>query len=441
MGDGYPFQTDVNFCIGGETMPKDFERKLEKYADVIVKVGLNLQPGQRLLIIGRLFLGYPGVSLELVPLVRAVTRQAYQAGARLVDVMWNDDQLVLSRYEHAPRDSFGETLTWRINGAIDAAEAGDAILLIYAEDPDLLQGQDGDLISTTGRAGSKLWKPFTDLRGKRTMNLAIVTAPVQGAAKKIFPDDPPESRVAMFWETLFKICRIDAPDPVKAWQDHVSGLIARREYLNEKQYSGLKLIGPETDLSLGLPRGHVWQGANLTTQSGIDFVTNIPTEEVFTLPHRGMTEGVVASSRPAATGMGLIDGFSLTFSEGRVIKATAKKGEDTLMKTLEMDEGARRLGEVALVPHSSPISQSGLLFYNILLDENASSHLALGNAYRFSIEGGEAMTNDEFAAVGGNQSVNHVDFMIGSEEMDVDGICADGTSEPIMRSGEWAFDV
>lgn len=422
-------------------MRDDFEKKLEKYADVIIKVGLNLQPGQRLLVIGRLFLGYPGVSLELVPLVRALTRQAYQAGARLVDVMWNDEQLVLARYQHAPRDSFDEALSWRIKGAIDAAEAGDAVLLIYAEDPDLLQGQDGDLYATVRGAGLKPWKPFRELRGKKMMNLAIVTAPVEGSAKKIFPGDPPENRVGKYWETLFKICRIEAPDPVEAWQNHISELISRYEYLNKKQYAGLKLTGPGTDLSLGLPLGHIWQGAKLTTQSGIDFVTNVPTEEIFTLPHKDKTEGVVAATKPAAAGTEIIEDFSLTFSEGRVVKATARKGEAALRRALETDEGACRLGEVALVPHSSPISQSGLLFHNILLDENASSHLALGSAYPFSIEGGETMSDGEFSAAGGNQSLMHSDFMVGSDKMDIDGITSDGTSEPVMRGGEWAFDA
>lgn len=422
-------------------MSSEFERNLDKYADVVIQVGLNLQPGQRLLIIGRLHLGFPGVSLELVPLVRVVAKQAYRAGARLVDVMWNDEQLVLSRYQHAPQDSFDEPLTWRINGAIDAAEAGDAVLLIYAEDPDLLQGQDADLINTVRQTGLKHMKPFSELRGQNLMNLAIITAPVQGWADKLFPAIPAEKRVARFWDIIFDMCRINRPDPVAAWQDHIRRLVARCDYMNHKQYDGLKLTAPGTDLSIGLPKGHIWRGAKLTTQSGIEFVTNIPTEEIFTLPHKDRTEGVVAASMPVSAGGVLIEDFSMTFSEGRVVKATAKKGEDVLRKILETDEGASRLGEVALVPHSSPISQSGLLFYNILVDESASSHLATGRAYKFSIESGEAMSDDEFSAAGGNLSLIHSDFMIGSEKMDVDGITADGTAEPIMRDGEWVFDV
>jgi len=422
-------------------MSSEFERNLDKYAEVVIRVGLNLQPGQRLLIIGRLHLGFPGVSLELAPLIRRIVKKAYEAGARLVDVMWSDDQLVTTRYQHAPRDTFAEHPTWRADGAIEAARSGDAVLLLYAEDPDLLQGQDADLFDIVLQSGLKLMKPFSELRGQSVMNLAIITAPVQAWADKLFPAIPAESRVSKFWDTIFEICRINRPDPVAAWQEHIRELVTRSEYMNSKQYDGLKLTAPGTDLSIGLPKGHIWQSAKLTTQSGIDFVTNIPTEEIFTLPHKDRTEGVVAASMPVSAGGNLIEDFSLTFSEGRVVKATASKGEDILRKNLEMDEGAGRLGEVALVPHSSPISQTGLLYFNILVDENASSHLATGHAYKFSIEGGEAMSDEEFSAAGGNLSLIHSDFMVGSEKMDVDGIKADGTAEPIMRDGEWVFDV
>jgi aminopeptidase len=209
--------------------------------------------------------------------------------------------------------------------------------------------------------------------------------------------------------------------------------------MNRKQYAALKLAAPGTDLTVGLPKGHVWRGGRLTTQGGISFTPNIPTEEIFTMPHKDRVEGVVTASKPLSYGGALIEGFSLTFSQGRVVDASAEKGEQGLQKLLETDEGARRLGEVALVPHSCPISQSGLLFYNILIDENASNHVALGRANKFSIENGEGMSDDEFAALGGNNSLVHVDFMVGSGEMDVDGVAEDGAVEAVMRGGEWAF--
>jgi aminopeptidase len=425
---------------GGSAMSSEFERNLDKYAEVIVRVGLNLQAGQRLLI-GVPLLGMYGTPLGLAPLVRLIVKRAYQVGARLVDVMWNDDQLRLIRFQHAPRDSFEEFPTWRADAAFEVAKAGDAVLVILAEDPGLLVQQDPTLITSVHQTSFKHTKPFSDLRGRNAMNWVVVTAPVDGWPDKVFPHLPPEDRTAQFWDTIFEICRVKQPDPVSAWKDHVNELGARRDYLNHKRYTALKLTAPGTDLMAGLPKGHVWRAARMTSQNGIDFTGNIPTEEVFTIPHKDKTEGVVTSTKPLSFGGTLIEDFSLAFSKGRVVQATASKGEESLHMLLETDEGARRLGEVALVPHSSPISQSGLLFRNVLIDENAASHMALGRALRFNIEGGEEMSDDQFAALGGNRSLIHIDFMIGSGEMDVDGLTEDGTSEPIMRSGEWAFEV
>jgi aminopeptidase len=419
-------------------MSSEFERNLDKYAEVIVRVGLNLQPGQRLLI-GTPGFGIYGTPIELLPLVRLIVTKAYKAGARLVDVMWNDDQLRLIRFQHAPRDSFEEFPEWRANAAFEAAKAGDAVLSLLAENPDLLLEQDPELVATVFQTKVKHFKPFGDLRSKNAMNWTVVTAPVDGWPEKVFLDLPPDSRKAKFWDTIFEICRVKQDDPVAAWRDHVDQLVARSNYLNHKRYTALKLTAPGTDLTVGLPGGHIWRSGCMTSQTGIDFTANIPTEEIFTIPHKDKTAGVVTATKPLSYGGSLVEDFSLTFSEGRVVKATAKKGEESLHKLLETDEGASRLGEVALVPHSSPISQLGLLFYNILIDENASNHIALGRAYEFGLEGGEAMSGDEFAAAGGNHSLIHIDCMIGSGEMDVDGLTPDGTAEPIMRGGEWAF--
>ncbi len=417
-------------------MTTEFEQNLEKYAEVIVRVGLNIQPGQRL-VIGPPLYGLLGVELEFAPLVRLIATKAYQAGARLVDVMWMDYQLELKRFQYAPKDSFEEFPTWRTDGAIQAAKAGDALLLIGAPNFYLFEGQDPSLVHTVFSTGMKHMKPFLDLRGKLAMNFVIAAAVSDGWADIVYPDLPPEDRKTQLWETVFEICRVNQPDPVSAWRQHVSELGARCDYLNSRQYTGLHLTASGTDLRLGLPEGHIWKGGSLTTQSGIEFVANIPTEEIFTIPHKDKTEGVVTSTKP----MRLIDGLSLTFSNGKIVKASARKGEELLHKLLETDDGSRQLGEIALVPHSTPISQSGRIFQIILFDENASCHLALGNAYRYCVEGGEAMSDEEFSKVGGNKSQNHDDFMIGSDEMDVDGITQDGSTEPVMRGGEWAFDV
>jgi aminopeptidase len=228
-------------------------------------------------------------------------------------------------------------------------------------------------------------------------------------------------------------------DPILAWKEHLSDLKNRADYLNQKQFQALHYSAPGTDLQITLPKGHIWRSAGFKTQSGIPFTANLPTEEVFTLPDRRFTEGTVASARPLRFSGSVIDRFSLTFKGGKVVDFSAEKGEDLLEKLLHIDKGASMLGEVALVPDSSPISQSGLLFYNTLLDENASCHLALGGAYRFSLDGWEGLSDDDFTNRGGNTSLIHEDFMIGSSELDIDGIGQDGSSEPVMRSGEWAF--
>jgi aminopeptidase len=421
-------------------MSPEFDKKLDKYAEVIIRVGLNIQSGQRLLI------GYPsfgvyGMPLELAPLARLMTMKAYQFGAKLVEVIWSDDQMRLIRLQEAPRDSFEEFPEWRTNVAYEFAKAGDAIVRVHAENPDLLSEQDPDLVATAQRANVAHLQALWGITFKNVTNTAVITAPVAGWSKWVFPDLPAERRDAAFWDTLFEICRVNRPDPVAAWQDHVERLAAHSAYLNQKQYAALKYTGPGTDLTVGLPERHIWKSARATSQSGINYVSNLPTEEIYTTPHKDKTDGVITATRPLLYGGHLIEDFSLTFEEGRVVKATARRGEQILLDMLEMDEGARLLGEVALVPHSSPISQTGLLFYNILLDENASSHMALGRAYKACLEDGVAMSEEEFEAAGGNYSQIHVDFMVGSGEMDIDGLAEDGLAEAIMRNGEWVFEV
>jgi aminopeptidase len=420
-------------------MTAEFEKNLEKYAEVIVKIGLNVQPGQRLLIGGPTAYTY-GTPIELAPLVRLITKKAYQVGAKLVEVMWNDDQLRLIRFQHAPRDTFEEYPTWRTDCQYEFGKEGDAVLIFAAFNPDLLEGHDPELMATTFNAYLKYRKTFGDLISKSAVNWTAITAPVDGWTEKVFPDVPQENQKAKFWDTIFEIRRVKSEDPIAAWEDHIKQLAVRSQYLNNKKYTSLKLVAPGTDLIIGLPKGHIWGSARFRTQSGIDFVGNIPTEEVFTTTHKDKTEGFVTATKPRATDV-IIEECRLTFSKGRVIEGTAKKGEKMVQKILETDKGARRLGEIALVPHSSPISQSNLLYYSVLIDENASSHIAIGRGFKFAIKNGGKMSDQEFSAIGGNLSKTHIDFMIGSEKMDVDGITEDGKAEPIMRKGEWAFEV
>ena len=420
-------------------MTSDFDHKLDKYAEVLVKVGLNLQPGQRLQI-GWPAHGMYGIPIELAPLVRLVTTKAYDMGARLVEVIWNDDRLRLIRFQHAAKDTFEEFPRWRAEAIIESVKRGDAVLGIYAEDPDLLAGQDPDLVSTFRATNSKYMAPYFEMISKNTTNWTVSTAPVDGWVDKVFPEVPKEERKAKFWDTLFEICRVNTDDPIQAWKDHIATMVKSSDYLNRKQFAALKYTGTGTDLTIGLPRNHVWTASRMQSKAGADFTANVPTEEIFTAPHKDKTEGTVSLTKPLIYGGALIEGLTFTFSQGKLVEATAKKGEEDIHKILDTDEGVRRLGEVALVPHSSPISQSGKLFYNTLIDENASSHIALGRAYRFSIEGGKTMSDDEFAAAGGNTSLLHVDCMMGSGDMDIDGLTEDGKREPVMRNGEWAFE-
>lgn len=412
---------------------QDFEQKLTKYADLIVKVGLNLQPGQRLYILAYV--------IESAPLVRQVVKSAYQNGSRLVTVLWLDEQLEKIRYQSAPPDSFEEFETWMTDGLLQSIERGDAFLQIGGRNPELLKDQDPELIAIANRTIAKHMKPIRAHQGKNSMQWTVVVPPTPGWAAKVFPLDTPKNAEGQLWDAVFKVCRLDEPDPAIFWKHQVINLEKRAKYLTEKKYTELIFKGPGTNLSIGLPEGHIWEGGSSKTPSDITFVANLPTEEVYTLPHKNKIEGTVTATKPLSYQGNLIENFSLTFSEGKVVEFSAEKGQETLRNLLETDQNSKSLGEVALVPHQSPISQLGFIFFNTLYDENASNHLALGSAYRDTIKGGLAMSDEEFAQAGGNNSLIHVDFMFGSGEMDLDGLKADGASEPVMRGGEWAFDL
>jgi len=318
---------------------------------------------------------------------------------------------------------------------------GDAYLSIVANDPDPYSGLDPERISAMQKVHLKNIAPTRELTSRNAINWCAVAASAPTWAAKVFPDIPIEEAQSKLWDAIFDATRINQPNPVSAWMEHVQNLTKRAKYLQAKKYSALHYKAPGTDLTLGLPKGHRWVSAGMPAENGIDFTANMPTEEIFTLPDRTRAEGTVAATFPLSDGGSLIEDFSVTFENGRIVKVNAKKNEAILQKLVETDEGSTRLGEVALVPASSPIAQRGHLFYNTLFDENASCHLAIGRAYRFTLAGGEELNDEEFMSVGGNVSLNHVDFMIGSPQMDIDGIKEDGTHEPVMRQGEWAFDV
>lgn len=412
---------------------QEFEKILTNYAEIIIKVGLNLQPGQRLFITAS--------PLEVAPLVRKVAESAYQNGSKLVSVLWKDEQLSKIRFQNAPKDSFEEFPTWETDGALTAAERGDAFLYIWGKDPELLKEEDPKIVATAQKVQAKLSEPVNILRGKSILQWLIVCPPTQAWAARVFPNDAPQDAEAKLWEAVIKACRLAENDPVEFWMKQVESLAKRKKYLTDKKFKSLKITGPGTDLYIGLPEGHLWEGGSPKTQSGVSFVPNIPTEEVFTSPHKDKTSGIVSSTKPLSFQGKIIENFKLTFEDGKVVEYSAEKGEDALRSLLETDENARYLGEVALVPHQTPISQQGLVFLSTLYDENASNHLALGRSFRFCLEGGGEMSEQEFEDAGGNKSLIHVDFMFGSNEIDVDGELPDGTFEAVMRGGEWAFEV
>jgi aminopeptidase len=421
------------------------QEMLAKYAEAIVKVGLNIRAGQRLIIT----LGATrGVPHQFAPLVREIAKAAYALGAKYVDAIFADEEMLRIRAQHAPKDSFDVYPKWQIQAFVDMIENGDAMLSITGSNPDLLGGLDADVVGTMQRAHLENWSPVSEKVSSNAVNWCVVAAAGEAWAQKVFPDVPAEEAQEKLWQAIFETTRIDQPDPIAAWETHIVNLRKRAKYLQSKQYTGLHYRaaplagnGPGTDFTLGLPNGHLWISAQSMAQNGIAFTANMPTEEVFTLPDRERADGVISATFPLSYGGTLIEDFQVHFENGRITKVTAKKGEAALQKLVETDEGSRRLGEAALVPASSPIGKRGHLFYNTLFDENASCHIAIGRAYRFTLTGGTELNDEEFTAAGGNVSLNHVDFMIGSAQMDIDGITKDGNREPVMRGGEWAFEV
>lgn len=408
-------------------LPND--TRLDKLAEVAVKVGLGGVAGQQLVMTA---------PIEAAPLVRRITAEAYKAGATLVTTIYADDEATLARYAHAPDGSFDTAPAWLYAGMADAYKAGAARLAISGANPNLLAGQDTDKVARANRSNSAAYMPAMQPIVNFDINWTIVSYATPAWAKAMFPGDTEEKAIEKLWNAIFAASRIDAADPVAEWDRHNAELHARKDWLNAKRFSALRFTGPGTDLTVGLADDHEWCGGSSEAKNGLTCNANIPTEEVFTTPHKDRVEGYVRSTKPLSYMGTLIEDIAVRFEGGRIVEATASRGADVLQKVLETDEGSARLGEVALVPNSSPISKSGLLFYNTLYDENASSHIALGQAYsKCFIGGGVGLSPEELAAKGANKSLIHIDWMIGSGEVDVDGVHADGSTEPVMRKGEW----
>ncbi len=408
-----------------------FQHNLDKYAALAVEVGVNVQPGQMLVV---------AAPLEAADYVRKIVKRAYEVGARYVHVEWADDEITRTRFELAPEDSFSEyPIMWRAKGWEEMAENNTAFLSVISANPDLLKGIDPQRVKAANIARSNALQHYRAYAMADKISWSIVAIPSQVWADKVFPDIAAEARINALWDAIFKATRIDQQDPVSAWNDHTRTLDTKADRLNERKYKALHYQAPGTDLTIELPPLHHWVSAGSVNREGTTFVANMPTEEVFTAPLKNGVNGTVSSTKPLSYAGNLIENFALTFQDGKIVDFKAEHGYDTLKNLIETDDGSRYLGEVALVPHQSPISQTDLIFYNTLFDENASNHLAIGKAYAFCLDGGKSMDKEEQIANGLNDSLTHVDFMIGSAEMDIDGIRSDGTREPVFRQGNWAF--
>jgi aminopeptidase len=403
--------------------------KLDRLAEVAIKVGLQLKAGQDLLVTA------PTVAL---PLVRKIAEHAYKAGAGLVTPILSDEAITLSRYRFGHDDSFDRAAGWLYEGMSRAFAANTARLAIVGDNPMLLSGEDPAKVARASKANSIAYQPALERIVGFDINWNIIAYPSPSWAKQVFPGDEEDVAVGKLADAIFAASRVDNDEPIAAWAKHNATLRSRTEWLNGQRFSALHYSGPGTELTIGLADGHEWEGGASTAKNGITCNANIPTEEVFTTPHARRVDGYVVSTKPLSYQGSLIDEIAVRFEEGRIVEATASRGAEVLNKVLDTDEGARRLGEVALVPHSSPISKSGLLFFNTLFDENAACHIALGQCYSKCFVDGDKLTPAQIAAQGGNKSFIHIDWMIGSDKIDIDGVHADGTRVPVFRRGEWA---
>ena len=411
-------------------MLETFDSNLLKYAQLAVKVGVNIQKGQYLHI---------SASTDALEFVRFVTKFAYEAGAKQVFIDFSDDKIGRYRYELAPESSFDFFPPWKIQEREWLAEQGAAFMSIISQSPDLLKGINPTRIATFQKAAGTALNKYRQYIQADKISWTVIAVPSKDWAAKVFPQLPETKQVDALWNAIFKATRTNLQNPIDAWAKHNEMLHEKVHYLNTKKYAKLHYTAPGTDLTVDLPKGHIWCGAGSVNEQGHTFMANMPTEEVFTAPHKDGVNGYVSSTKPLSYGGNLIDQFKITFENGRIVNVEAAQGEEVLKHLIATDEGSHYLGEVALVPHHSPISNLGVLFFNTLFDENASNHFAIGSAYAFCLEGGKTMSQEALQAHGLNQSITHVDFMIGSAQMDIDGITEDGQREPIFRQGNWAF--
>ena len=404
------------------------EESLRKYADVALKIGLGIEVGDRLII---------SAPVELPDFVRLIVESAYEAGAVSVDVMWTDDQVSRARFSHGSEEAasvVGGMSQFRMSGF----EAGASFLRVHAEDPAALAGVDAGRVQQFQKVNGEYLKPHFDAMGSLEVPWSIIAAPVPAWNNTVFETGDTEEQM---WQAIFRACRVNQADPVAAWNEHLDDLVRRKEHLNSRGFARLRYEGPGTDLHLGMTDKGRWEGGRVHTPEGRPFAPNIPTEEVFTSPHRMKAEGTVRATKPLSYFGDLIDDFTFEMAQGKVVNASAGKGQEVLDRILGTDDGAVRFGEAAMVPQSGAVAAEGLVWNNTLYDENDACHIALGQSYSMCYEGADTLDEEGKLDAGLNRSTVHVDFVLGSPEVSVYGVIEDGSEEPIIKDGEWGFST
>lgn len=404
---------------------------LIKYASLAVNIGVNIQKDNILVI---------SSPIETAEFARLITEEAYKSGAKDVIVHYGDQKLTKIKLENSSLETISNIPEWQAESYNYYARQEACFISISASDPDGLKGVPVEKIGASQKARTSALKEYFDNSMSNKCRWCVLSVPTLSWAKKVFPKVSDDEAMESLWDVIFKTVRVDTENPVNAWEKHNAYLEEKIKFMNNNNFKSVHLKSANgTDLNIELPEGHIWAGGSERDVNGIPFNANMPTEEVFTLPKKTGVNGIVYSSKPLSYGGNLIDNFSITFKDGKAIDFTAETGYDVLKQILESDEGAKYLGEVAFVPYNSPISNSKLIFFNTLFDENAACHLAFGRAYESCVKDADKYSEEELEKIGVNNSIIHVDFMIGTSDLEVTGINENGETIQIFSNGNWAF--
>ncbi|AWZ48861.1 aminopeptidase [Clostridiaceae bacterium 14S0207] len=404
---------------------------LKRYAELAVKTGVNIQKGQKL------FINSP---IECADFTRLVADMAYDNGAKDVIINWIDEKFSKIRFMKAPKEVFEEMPDWQKEFYLSNVKDGAAFLSIHASDPELLKDVDPNIISIAQKTRSIALKEYSERLMSNKNAWSVISIPTEGWATKVFPELSPKDAMKKLWDYIFNIVRVDKENPVEAWKEHTNNLKNKMNALNSYHFKSMHYKNSlGTDLTVELPKKHLWLGGSEHTENGIEFLANMPTEEIFSLPLKTGVNGTLVSSKPLNYGGNLINNFSFTFKDGKIVDFKAEQGYESLKHLIDTDEGSHYLGEIALVPFHSPISNSNIIFFNTLYDENASCHFAIGKAYSVCIENGANMDEDQLKENGVNDSLTHVDFMVGTNDLSIIGTTYDGKEIEVFKNGDWAI--